>query len=263
MTGYVKLFQSILGSSIWAGPDAELRVWIAILALKDRTHVVRISPPGLATIARVSLEQCRAALEKFRSPDMDSTSKDYDGRKIEELPEGGFLVLNGAKYARMLSLEERREYQRIKQAEYRQRDNELKAEKKPVKRGRPLKGERQYLKAVERGDEVEADRIAASGSKGVDELVREAVVSESASAEAETSGPTTGPGRDRLAPGHPGSDRTPESSPPVEEEAEGQLACPEVSPGGVAGGGQVERELADNGSGSDTEEISLEVPVEE
>ncbi len=121
MTGYVKLFQSILGSSIWAGPDPELRVWIAILALKNRQHVVRISPPGLATIARVDLEACRRALDKFRAPDPDSTSKEFKGRKIEDLPEGGYLVLNGAKYAAMLSLEERREYQRTKQAEYRKR----------------------------------------------------------------------------------------------------------------------------------------------
>ena len=121
MTGYVKLFQSILGSSVWAGPDSDLRVWIAILALKDRTHVVRISPPGLATIARVSLEACRVALDKFRAPDPDSTSKEFEGRKIKDLPEGGFLVLNGAKYAAMLSMEQRREYQRLKQAEYRKR----------------------------------------------------------------------------------------------------------------------------------------------
>lgn len=121
MTGYVKLFGSILGSSVWAGPDSELRVWIAILALKGRDHVVRISVPGLATVARVSLEECRTALAKFKAPDLDSTSPEYEGRKIRDLPTGGWLVLNGAKYAKMLSLEDRREYQRIKQAEYRAR----------------------------------------------------------------------------------------------------------------------------------------------
>jgi hypothetical protein len=121
MTGYVKIFQSLLGSSIWAGPDPDLRVWIAILVLKDRDHVVRISVPGLATIARVELEQCRGALERFRSPDPDSTSKEYEGRKIQDLDQGGFLVLNGEKYKKMLSREDRLEYQRRKQSEYRKR----------------------------------------------------------------------------------------------------------------------------------------------
>lgn len=125
MTGFVKLFQSILGSSIWAGPDYELRVWIAMLVLKDRHHIVRMSVAGLANVARVTVEQCRTALKKFTEPDPDSTSKEYEGRKIKELPEGGWLVLNGEKYAKMLSLEERREYNRIKQAEYRKMKKEI------------------------------------------------------------------------------------------------------------------------------------------
>lgn len=126
MSTFVKLFQSILGSSIWAADDASLRVWIALLVLKDRHHVVRISVVGLANIARVSVEQCKQALEKFRAPDPDSTSKEFEGRKIEDLPEGGWLILNGQKYADMLSYEERKEYWRQKQAEYRKRNKSLK-----------------------------------------------------------------------------------------------------------------------------------------
>lgn len=130
MTTFVKLFQSILGSSIWAGDDASLRVWIALLVLKDRHHVVRISVVGLANIARVNVEQCKAALDKFRSPDPDSTSKEFEGRKIEDLPEGGWMILNGQKYAEMLSYEERKEYWRQKQAEYRKRNKSIKNDAK-------------------------------------------------------------------------------------------------------------------------------------
>lgn len=125
MTGYVKLFQSILGSSIWAAEDWELRVWIALLVLKDRGHVVKMSVPGLANIARVTLDQCRQALRKFREPDGESSDKQFEGRKIRELEDGGWLILNGERYARMLSYDERREYNRQKQAEYRRRKKEL------------------------------------------------------------------------------------------------------------------------------------------
>lgn len=121
VNGYVKLFQSILGSSIWAGTDADLRVWIAMLVLKDRHHVVRLSLPGLANIARVSLQDCAAAIIKFQQPDKYSTSTEFEGRKIQELGQGGWLVLNGQKYADMLSYDQRLEYQRVKQAEYRAR----------------------------------------------------------------------------------------------------------------------------------------------
>jgi hypothetical protein len=125
MIGYVKLFQSILGSTIWASEDWMLRVWIAILVLKDRNHVVRMSVVGLANIARVTVEQCKEALQKFQEPEKDSTSQEYEGRRIEALAAGGWKVLNGEKYRMMLSLEERREYNRSKQAEYRKRKKEV------------------------------------------------------------------------------------------------------------------------------------------
>lgn len=136
--GYVKLFQSILGSSVWVGPDAPLRVWITMLVLKNKEHeVVGISVPGLANLAKVSLEECQSALVQFKSPDPMSTSKEYDGRKIEDLPDGGWLILNGEKYAQMLSHEERKAYQRQKMKEYRQNNNR--------RRYGPQERERQYV----------------------------------------------------------------------------------------------------------------------
>ncbi len=126
MTGYCKLFQSILGSSIWFGTEAELRTWIALLVLKDRDHVVKMSTQGLSNIAKVDPDACRAALEKFKEPDKDSTNKANEGRKIRELEGGGWLVLNGEHYAKLLSWDERREYNRAKQAEYRARKKSTK-----------------------------------------------------------------------------------------------------------------------------------------
>ncbi len=99
-----------------------------MLVLKDRHHVVKMSVVGLANIARVSVEQCRQALMGFEQPDLDSTDKQYEGRRIEALPDGGWRILNGERYAKMLSYTERREYNRMKQAEYRKRRKEIKNE---------------------------------------------------------------------------------------------------------------------------------------
>lgn len=115
---FTKLQRSIVTSSIWL-QDADTRlVWITLLALCDRDGVVRASPLGLAHQARVEPEACHRALELLQSPDADSRSTEHEGRRIERV-DGGFMVLN---YQRILSegaREERREYNREKQAEFR------------------------------------------------------------------------------------------------------------------------------------------------
>jgi hypothetical protein len=75
---------------------------------------------GLAKIAGVSREKCEEAIAKFEGPDPDSRSTEFNGKKIEKR-EGGWYILNGESYSRKMSADERREYQRIKQAEYRKR----------------------------------------------------------------------------------------------------------------------------------------------
>lgn len=122
MNGFVKLFESILASSVWAEDDKTVRVWITMLVMKNRDQIVNASLPGLAHMARVSLEDCERALKKFESPDQYSRSKEHEGRRIQAV-EGGWLVLNGQKYTELLSYEHRKEYKRQKQREYRARQN--------------------------------------------------------------------------------------------------------------------------------------------
>ena len=143
MSGYTKLFESILDSTIWA-ESAETRVvWITMLAMRNRDHVVEASLPGLAHRARVSLEACEKAVKKFLSPDRFSRSQENEGRRIRAV-NGGWLILNGEKYRQKMNLEERREYQRKKQAEYR-----------ALKSGKPLAGEQTYLKTGQTPHEYE------------------------------------------------------------------------------------------------------------
>jgi hypothetical protein len=118
--GYTKLFSEIVASSIWEEDDKTRLVWITMLALKDRSHHVRGTPSYLARVARVTDDECQVALAKLSGPDPHSRSTEHEGRRISDVP-GGWVVLNGDRYQKMLSYEERREYNRQKQAEYRRR----------------------------------------------------------------------------------------------------------------------------------------------
>ena len=141
MSGYAKLFSTIIASTIWREDNATRIVWITMLAMRNRQHVVEASLPGLAHRARVKLEDTEKAVRKFLAPDKFSRSCEHDGRRIEKV-DGGWRILNGDKYRRKLSEDDRREYQRIKQAEYR-----------ALKKGLPLAGEEAGVKALEEGNE--------------------------------------------------------------------------------------------------------------
>ena len=97
MSGFTKLFSSIVTSSIWVEDDVILRVWIALLATADSEGRVEGSVPGFANLARVSPEQMRTAIELLSSPDPDSRTPDHEGRRIEAI-EGGWQILNYSAY---------------------------------------------------------------------------------------------------------------------------------------------------------------------
>lgn len=156
MKGYTKLFSSIVSSSIWQEPDETRIVWITLLALADMNGKVDAALPGLANIANVSLEKTAKAIKRLESPDRYSRSREFEGRRIQPC-DGGWLVLNHAKYRAMLNRNDpdRREYQRVKQAQYRA----ARRANKTV--GGPTTGEISAMNALNRGDEETFERIAA------------------------------------------------------------------------------------------------------
>lgn len=107
VTGYTKLFGSIVHSTIWREPDHVRLVWVTMLALADKDGVVEASVPGLADVARVSLEQAMDALDRFQKPDKYSRNKASEGRRIEEIA-GGWRLLNHYHYRQLMSAEERK-----------------------------------------------------------------------------------------------------------------------------------------------------------
>lgn len=107
---FTKLFSSITASTIWCEPNHVRIVWITMLSMADQHGNVAASIPGLAAIARVSVEECRQSIKLFLAPDTDSRTKAHEGRRIAEI-EGGWNMLNYTFYREKMDKENRREYQ--------------------------------------------------------------------------------------------------------------------------------------------------------
>lgn len=109
---------------LWDADNVTRIVWVTMLALKDRDHYVRGTVGYLAAAARVTQEECQSALTKLMGPDERSRSQVDGGRRVRVEP-GGWTIINGAYYQNKLSWNDRREYNRVKQAEYRKRRKDL------------------------------------------------------------------------------------------------------------------------------------------
>ena len=120
MTGYTKLFGSIVASTIWREDDKTRIVWITMLAIANKHGEVESSLPGLADLSRITVEEARISIAKLESPDADSRSEEEEGRRVVKVP-GGWRLVNHAKYRHKLSTDERREYLTQKKREARAR----------------------------------------------------------------------------------------------------------------------------------------------
>jgi hypothetical protein len=95
---YTKLDSGIIQSSLWEEDDATRIVWITLLALADANGMVRAAVPAIASLSRVSLKKCIAAIEKFKAPDPYSRTKLEEGRRVLELEDGGFFLVTHEEY---------------------------------------------------------------------------------------------------------------------------------------------------------------------
>ena len=100
--GYFKVSRRLLSSSLWAENSDVLRVFLVLLELaqdprgpQDGTVVIaRPILAGKALLTHDKLDECLAVL---LSPDGSSRSPEFEGRRIEELP-NGFRILNHSRY---------------------------------------------------------------------------------------------------------------------------------------------------------------------
>lgn len=94
MSTYVKLYGSIIHSSIWAAPDHVRLVWITMLAMADMFGKVEASIVGIAGASRVSVAQAEEAINILMGP--DPHSKDgTTGERIAKVDRGWEIINHG------------------------------------------------------------------------------------------------------------------------------------------------------------------------
>lgn len=118
MNGYTKLFSTIITSTLWSEDSDTRIVWITMLAMADQHGEVQASIPGLARMAGVPLKITEKAISMFLETDTYSRTKEYEGRRIEEI-DGGWVLLNHAKYRHMASVDDQREKTRLRVQKHR------------------------------------------------------------------------------------------------------------------------------------------------
>jgi hypothetical protein len=97
MSGWTKLFSSIVTSSVWCEDHTTVRVWVAMLAMADHDGLVEGTIPGFASLARVTRKEMEEAVKRLSAPDKDSRTDTENGRRIEPI-EGGWRIINYSIY---------------------------------------------------------------------------------------------------------------------------------------------------------------------
>lgn len=162
---FTKLFSSIITSTIWMEKTDTRIVWITMLALADKNGEVQGSVPGLARMAGVSVDACREALNSFLGPDPDSRTKDDEGRRIEEI-DGGWFLLNHAKYRKMASKEEQIEKATARTRRYREAKARNGVSRDVYAESTHVHGNPTDAEAEANTEEEKKDKNAPSGASG-------------------------------------------------------------------------------------------------
>lgn len=123
MPVYNKIFTKILDSSIWLEPDSTRIVWLTCIAAMDEDGFVQFaSVANLARRANVSLGAAQEAVARLEGPDAESSDPDHEGRRLERV-QGGWIVLNAAKYRALVTRVVAREQTRVRVQRFRAKSN--------------------------------------------------------------------------------------------------------------------------------------------
>lgn len=119
--GFVKIYGSLVFSSVWRESKDTKILWVTMLALADPTGFVEGSVSGIAHVAGLTREECVAALAALSAPDPDSKTPDNEGRRIEAVPRG-WRILNYEMYREMRTRSQDEAARRQRESRARRRD---------------------------------------------------------------------------------------------------------------------------------------------
>lgn len=143
MTGYTKLFSSILDSTIWDEDCATRILWITMLAMVNMRGQVLSSEVNMGLRARLPLDDVKKGLACLLADDPNSRTPEFNGRRIEKI-DGGWQVLNYEKYR---TKQDRTDYMRKYMRKYRAVNKNGEAGKQELAAGKQVlaKAEAKYL----------------------------------------------------------------------------------------------------------------------
>lgn len=139
MNSFTPIFDSIVDSSLWEEPLHVRVLFVTMLALKSRDHVVRANEYRLTKRANLTIEQVQDALNRLQSADIKRPGQLYEGRRIEAV-EDGWVILNGEYYQKQMTLIADRNRKAKWARENRARES-----------GKPVKGEEKHERLVRNG----------------------------------------------------------------------------------------------------------------
>lgn len=115
---FVKIYGTILHSSVWSEAMPTRLLWITVLAMADAHGFFTASLPGLARAANISIAEAEEGLRVLQAPDPYSTSKAHEGRRIRPVGDG-WEILNFRRYRELRTEEQKKSAERVR----RHRDN--------------------------------------------------------------------------------------------------------------------------------------------
>jgi hypothetical protein len=137
------------GSMIGAGINV-FAVWNYMIT-KARAGTVEVNPKLLAFTLGGTEKEVVSALIFLQQPDKRSRSKLEGGRRIVKEGEFQYRIVNWEKYQLIKNAADKRDYNRVKQAEYRARDKSLGKSDEPSS-PETKRREAAGVKALENGD---------------------------------------------------------------------------------------------------------------
>lgn len=149
---YGKAFASMYERSMVGVGALVFAVWGYVIAKavpdKKVGAQVTLNPDLLGPILGESPADVKRAIDFLCSPDPRSTTKEEQGRRLVKIGEFDFKVVSHAKYRAMRNEEERREQNRLNKQSQRARA-----------KGKPLPGEDEYVRNVQKFGQEAADKI--------------------------------------------------------------------------------------------------------